>query len=448
MMQRYLKLKYVCLLAAVALLCAAATAQAAWKAQSAPTTEQIRAIDGCAENKILAVGNAATILLYNGTAWQKVNTAHLPDETLYGVWWASETEAFVAGDNGLILHFDGTAWTTMNSGTTNRLRNIWGAAANDVFAVGDTGTILHYDGSTWSAMTSPIALTIQSAWGNSGTDVYAVGGESASDTAPARSFILHYDGSQWTLQKELTSPERFHEVWGVGSTVFTAGEAGTILFTDTAGADWTQMSSKTAETFRGLWGTALNNVYAVGDYGTIMRYDGTAWSPESSGVTRRLFGIWGSSADSIYVIGDTAGIVLHYTPGDTDPPECPFIEAVADTEDLQLLRAARDRQLSSLSGICLVTLFYGTAAETARIARDTPALRNKIEQLVTQNRPLLQSLADGKSGHFTRSTLMAIESICKELQAAGSRRLALVLAGLRYGLKHGWLLNILDITVE
>lgn len=36
----------------------------------------------------------------------------------------------------------------------------------------------------------------------------------------------------------------------------------------------------------------------------------------------------------------------------------------------------------------------------------------------------------------------------KELQAGGSRKLALVLAGLRHGLERGWLLDLMDIAVE
>ena len=427
-------------------LCCAHTAGAGWETKSAPTTDQLRAVNGYSENRILAVGNYGTIILYNGTEWK--NVSGITEKTLYGVWWASKNEAFVVGDKGLILHFNGADWAIMDSGTTQRLRNIWGASRSDVFAVGESGTILHYDGSAWKKMTSPTPLTIQGIWGDSGSDVYAVGGASASDTATG-SVIIHYDGRQWTTQEELITPPRFHDAWGMGDTVFVAGESGSIFSSNDGGADWESMNSRTVETLRGLWGTSAENIYAVGDYGTILRYDGSAWSPESSGTSLRLFSIWGSSKDSIYTVGD-AGLVLHYVDNSTDnnTPTCPFKTAVASDDDLRLLRAARDSKLDTFAGMCLVALFYGNATETARIVQLNPALRNKTAELVAQNRPLLQGLAEGTSGRISKSSLRDMAALLNELQAEGGRKLALVLAGLRHGLEHGWLLNILDITVE
>ena len=427
-------------------LCCAQTAGAGWEIQSAPTTDQLRAVNGYSENRVLAVGNYGTIILYNGTVWK--NVSGITEKTLYGVWWASKNEAFAVGDKGLILHFNGADWALMDSGTTQRLRNIWGVSRSDVFAVGESGTILHYDGSSWKTMTSPTPLTIQGIWGNSGADVYAVGGASASDTATG-SVIIHYDGRQWTTQEELITPPRFHDAWGIGDTVFVAGESGSIFSSETGGADWKSMNSRTVETLRGLWGSTAANVYAVGDSGAILRYDGSAWSPESSGTTLRLFSIWGSSKESIYAVGD-AGLVLHYVDNSTDnsTPTCPFKTAAVSDDDLRLLRAARDSRLGTLAGMCLTALFYATAPETARIVQHDPALKNKIAELVAQNRPVLQGLAEGTSGHISRSSLRGISAFFKELQAGGGRKLAVVLAGALHGLEHGWLLNILDITVE
>jgi hypothetical protein len=152
-------------------------------------------------------------------------------------------------------------------------------------------------------------------------------------------------------------------------------------------------------------------------------------------------------AGSIYAVG-RSGVVLRYEDNGTDNTTCPFKAAVADEADLRLLRAVRDRQLGSLSGICLTALFYAAAPETARIVQNNPALRNQIAELVAQNRPVLQALAEGASGRMSRNALMDISAFLKELQAGGSRKLALVLAGAGHGLEHGWLLHLLDITVE
>jgi hypothetical protein len=61
---------------------------------------------------------------------------------------------------------------------------------------------------------------------------------------------------------------------------------------------------------------------------------------------------------------------------------------------------------------------------------------------------LLQSLAEGAPGRISKRSLCDITSLLKELQTGGSRKLGIVLTGARHGLDHGWLLNILDITVE
>ena len=82
------------------------------------------------------------------------------------------------------------------------------------------------------------------------------------------------------------------------------------------------------------------------------------------------------------------------------------------------------------------------------MVRHDPALKNKIAGLVAQNRPLLAALAEGAQGHISRSSLRDISTLLKELQAAAGCQLAIILGGALHGLEHGWLLHLLDITVE
>ena len=60
-----------------------------------------------------------------------------------------------------------------------------------------------------------------------------------------------------------------------------------------------------------IWGSSRKNIIAVGENGTILRYNGFFWSPAASGTTIQLSGIWGSAADDVYAVGDNATI-LHY----------------------------------------------------------------------------------------------------------------------------------------
>ena len=76
-------------------------------------------------------------------------------------------------------------------------------------------------------------------------------------------------------------------------------------------ADWSAMTSGTTNNLNGLWGSSGSDVFAVGDSGTILHYDGTAWSAVPSPTTDNLNGIWGNSATHAFAVGDN-GTILQY----------------------------------------------------------------------------------------------------------------------------------------
>ena len=107
-------------------------------------------------------------------------------------------------------------------------------------------------------------------------------------------------GTTWTL----------YGVWGTSSTdVFAVGENGTILHYD--GVVWGPMNSGVLVTLFGVWGSSSMDVFAVGQNGVICHYDGTGWSGMSSGTSKHLRGVWGTSSDNVYAIGNN-GTILNY----------------------------------------------------------------------------------------------------------------------------------------
>jgi hypothetical protein len=44
--------------------------------------------------------------------------------------------------------------------------------------------------------------------------------------------------------------------------------------------------------------------------GTIVHYDGASWKPMDPGTTGVLNGVWGSSANDVWAVGDD-GTILH-----------------------------------------------------------------------------------------------------------------------------------------
>ncbi|MCU1283134.1 MAG: hypothetical protein JWM53_6680 [bacterium] len=73
------------------------------------------------------------------------------------------------------------------------------------------------------------------------------------------------------------------------------------------GLSWSVETSGGAAHLRAVWGSGPNDVYAVGEGGTIVhtRGDG-AWTTQASGVSDDLHGVWGANAHDVYVVGAVA----------------------------------------------------------------------------------------------------------------------------------------------
>ena len=84
-----------------------------------------------------------------------------------------------------------------------------------------------------------------------------------------------------------------------------------------AQAGWTDVTpANSTKTLYGIWGTSPSNIYALGQDGAILHYDGTAWTAETSGTTEKLNAIWGVTETNIYAVGEN-GTLLHKTAAGT-----------------------------------------------------------------------------------------------------------------------------------
>jgi hypothetical protein len=114
-------------------------------------------------------------------------------------------------------------------------------------------------------------------------------------------------------------------VWGTGpNDVFAVGESGTIIHFN--GQLWQSSASPvsgSSETMSGVWGATANDVFVVGRQCTIIHFDGTTWasSPiESQPKNCSLAAVWGTRSDDVFAIGlgqvnaqvGAGGLRLHY----------------------------------------------------------------------------------------------------------------------------------------
>lgn len=74
---------------------------------------------------------------------------------------------------------------------------------------------------------------------------------------------------------------------------------------------WAPMTSGTTARLSDVWGSSAANVFAVGDGGTIRRYDGLAWGGLNSSTTNDLFTVAGTSATDVTAAG-LAGTILRF----------------------------------------------------------------------------------------------------------------------------------------
>ena len=67
----------------------------------------------------------------------------------------------------------------------------------------------------------------------------------------------------------------------------------------------------TGNSLHAIWGASARDVWAVGDAGVILHYDGVEWRVVPSPVTTALNAVSGSAADDVWAVGN-GGVILHY----------------------------------------------------------------------------------------------------------------------------------------
>lgn len=242
------------------------------------------------------------------TAWKQAFDAESTG-WLLSVWGPSPTELFATGgspDAGVVMHFDGSSWAPLDLPPGTPLISwSYGFAADDVTFVGDAGTILHYDGASFEAQPSSTTENLWGTWGASPSDLWAVGGSGRTGGVPT---LLHYDGAAWTtvplptLQK--ANVNALFKVWGTDATnVYAVGQRGTVLHYD--GTQWNEELVGASDDLISLWGTDASHVYAVGGRGNaiVSRFDGKEWRTQSLAPLSALNGVFMRTPGVVHVVG-------------------------------------------------------------------------------------------------------------------------------------------------
>jgi hypothetical protein len=275
-----------------------------------PTTEDLTAIWGSGADDVWAVGKNGTALHFDGTNWQSHSYDVPTHADLLAVHGRGRDDVWAVGAGGVLLHWTGTAWYTAPSGTKDDLHGIWASAGSDIWAVGDTSASVHWDGAAWVASPPPPPT-----WGVDviapppadmlPKDLYAVAGDGPNDVwvAGDAGAMLHFDGQQWRPDAVGGYGQNYRGVWGDGNGAFWfVGTSGVIVAAYDARDPSRPYppSAYSMPPLTAIWGTAADDVWAVGAGGAIVHLDGKTWSVVPSPTTSDITSIWGFAADDIW----------------------------------------------------------------------------------------------------------------------------------------------------
>lgn len=205
----------------------------------------------------------------------------------------TESSVWAATGEPRLLHYDGAVWTVMDAPVD--VVGVLPITQNIVYAFG-SGGIYRWDGATWTDSGLHPGVEFREGWAANMSDVHIVG--------PGH--IAHYDGTEWTFS--YTGSADLNAIWGRNAAdIYAAGNAGAVLHYD--GKTWSPIDRGVPNVdFTDVFGYS-DDVYLVGDPAGLHHFDGTTWTIEPLPATGLIRG-WATYTD-VRWLGGTDGTVLH-----------------------------------------------------------------------------------------------------------------------------------------
>jgi hypothetical protein len=228
-----------------------------------------------------------------------------PVWTSYRIETASTLQGVYSSGQGVyIVGSDGHAW--VGSATQpwagidpdvggETMSDLWGSGAGDTLymvATAATGLVATWSGGGWS--TADIGTA----------NLEGIGG-SSTDTLFAASFggIYRWDGATWTFER-LPGNEHITDIHAVGGDAFGVGEDGAIVRRSGTEGVWSSMDSGVRTSLNAVAGAALDDVWAVGEEGVALHFDGNAWTAFDTGVTATLWAVFAPASNAVIMVGN------------------------------------------------------------------------------------------------------------------------------------------------
>lgn len=286
--------------------------QQGWVKLPSVTTERLNSVWGSSATDVWVVGENGTVLHYDG---QNVTAPPPPLSSvqLEGAWWTPSGELVVVGGSGTVLRRSSAGvWSKDVSNTGTNLNAIWGAPNGDLWAVGNGGQVIFNDGTGWASQSSGTNNDLFAISGSGAGNIWAVGGRCVTDpitfitTCTGR--VSHYTGSaSWSSQN--LGSKRLRSVWmDAPGDAWAVGDSGVIYRLEGSPPTWSSVASPTNNDLFGVWSDG-STVWAAGEAGTVLRSGTIGFTTQSTPATFEIAGISGSG-QLIWAVGRD-GQALH-----------------------------------------------------------------------------------------------------------------------------------------
>jgi hypothetical protein len=274
--------------------------------------------------------NPYNFFRWNGHAWTMIR---LQFYTLCGqmdrypyptgaVLCFGPTDIWIATEGNEVTHWNGSAQdTTYCLGSQSpTIRKLWGQSRQSIYAVCDLGTFLHFNGSTWQTIPTGTNIDLIDLYGTADNNLWIAG---LDLTTGKKSGLFHWNGATFREVYEYvaSAPQyRSDTISGTLSSVWTSDPNHVWVL-----ANGIYLASySTLGEARLLWappsfigypwrirGSEPNNVFVVGDFETIVHYNGSTWHQSSNFTSTTAFRSVATNGQSVFIVGFTAsgGIV-------------------------------------------------------------------------------------------------------------------------------------------
>ncbi|MEA3247776.1 MAG: hypothetical protein U9Q74_16625 [Gemmatimonadota bacterium] len=326
-----------------------------WTSVSAPLATVPKYHLQCpAAGQAFVIASGSALYQWNGSTWVALPLTGIGPARIVTFDWAvvSPTEIYAVSDSSrtdrVFYRFDGTKWNELGRERFNQafsqpwadprggaayavslfgrvekmttsgasvlayqpnLRDVVMTSASSAFAVGWNMFLARWDGAQWTVDPPPAGTrntrALQGVWSDGPKNAWAVG---------ARSVALKFDGTAWAVVSDSLRPlgaqDNYNAVWGSASDVWIVGDATIVQCKGGTSCGSQPSPAASAGALYSVWGSAANNIFAVGVGGRILKYDGTAWATMASPTNRTLARVAGSGPTDVWALGDS--VLLHY----------------------------------------------------------------------------------------------------------------------------------------